>query len=298
MDELDHQIRMAAFDWLRKQVDFHGEILDRQLLSKGFEVNGTRIPLVAPQGIFKPRQLDIPLSITTTPDGPYDDSFGSNGLLRYKYRGTDPQHRDNRGLREAMFESKPLVYLHGIVPSRYLAVWPVYIVGDEPEKLAFSVAADDYYTTLDIDDSVSTEDPTPRRAYVTATVRRRLHQQGFRERVLHAYKKQCALCELRRSELLDAAHIVPDSEPRGIPEVKNGISMCKLHHAAYDRRVIGIDSDHQVHVREDVLNEIDGPMLQHGLQEMHGRRLILPRSQEQWPDRELLDERFQLFTEA
>jgi predicted restriction endonuclease len=50
----------------------------------------------------------------------------------------------------------------------------------------------------------------PRRAYVTATFPRRLHQVAFRERVLRAYAERCALCRLRHQELLDAAHITPD----------------------------------------------------------------------------------------
>lgn len=52
-----------------------------------------------------------------------------------------------------------------------------------------------------------------RRKYITSSVRNRLHQRGFRERVLSAYKEQCALCRLRHRELLDAAHIIPDNEP-------------------------------------------------------------------------------------
>lgn len=68
--------------------------------------------------------------------------------------------------------------------------------------------------------------------------------------------------------------------------------MCKLHHAAFDRRVLGVSPDYEIHVREDVLEEIDGPMLQHGIKEMHGARLVLPRSRANWPDRDLLDERY------
>lgn len=284
---------MKAFDWLREQVEYHGEILPRDLLMGGFEFQGERIVLVAPQGIFKPRQLELPLSITTAPHGPYDDSFGPDGLLRYKYRGTDPGHRDNRGLRAAMFKEVPLIYFHGIVPGKYLPVWPVYIVGDDPGSLTFTVAADDYYAA--VNDDKTAENAKPRRAYVTTSVRRRLHQQGFRERVLRAYRTQCALCRLRRPELLDAAHIIPDSQPHGTPEINNGISMCKLHHAAYDRLVIGISPDREIHVRKDVLEESDGPMLEYGLKEMHGHRLILPKSESEWPDPDLLDERFQVF---
>ena len=45
------------------------------------------VALVAPQGIFKPKLLpQMPLSITTTPESDYDDSFDNDGLLLYRYR--------------------------------------------------------------------------------------------------------------------------------------------------------------------------------------------------------------------
>ncbi len=55
----------------------------------------------------------------------------------------DPRHPDNAGLRLAMQRQTPLIYLYGLVPGRYLPVWPVYIVGDDPQTLAFEVAVDD-----------------------------------------------------------------------------------------------------------------------------------------------------------
>ncbi|TFH46735.1 MAG: hypothetical protein E4G94_01800 [ANME-2 cluster archaeon] len=60
-----------------------------------------------------------------------------------------------------------------------------------------------------------------------------LHQRGFRERVLLAYHTQCSFCRIKHAELLDAAHIIPDSEPKSLPVVPNGISLCKLHHAGF-----------------------------------------------------------------
>ncbi len=99
---LDHEIRIAAFDWLKGQVALHGDVLPRRLLAEGFVFSGRRIPLVSPQGIFRPKGLDYPLTITTTPEGPYDDKFNAQGLLRYRYRGENHFHRDNIGLREAM----------------------------------------------------------------------------------------------------------------------------------------------------------------------------------------------------
>ena len=101
--EQDARVRAAAFQWLSQAVERHGDVLPRSLLVEGFLLDGVRVPLVGPQGIFKPRVLrEVPLSITTAPEGPYDDTFGPDGLLRYRYRGTDPNHSENRGLRRAM----------------------------------------------------------------------------------------------------------------------------------------------------------------------------------------------------
>jgi len=280
---LDQEIRLAAFDWLAEQVRKQGDVLPRSLLERGFVFKDTRIPLVSPQGIFKPRQLEIPLTITTTPEGPYDDSFNREDLLLYKYRGTDPMHRDNVGLRQAMQQEVPLVYFHGVVPGKYLAVWPVYIVGDDPDALTFRVAADN---RLDITRTGgrTAEDPTARRTYVTATVKQRLHQRGFRERVLAAYRSQCAFCRLKHTELLDAAHIIPDEED-GTPTVDNGLALCKIHHTAFDRYILGVTPDFEIKVRRDILDEHDGPMLKHGLQELHDQRLVLPNKEDYWPNR-------------
>lgn len=293
----DASVRKAAFDWLAEQVDLHGDVLPRSILAQGFTYEGNRVPLLGPQGIFKPRILDIPLSITAIPSGPYDDGYSPDGLLLYRYRGIDPSHTDNVGLREAMTRRLPLVYFHRVVEGKYLAVWPVFIVGDDPAKLTFKVEVDDAgYTKYQLTgDAVPVLAEEARRSYITATVRQRVHQRSFRERVLHAYHEQCALCRLRHEELLDAAHIIPDSEPEGEPVVSNGIALCKLHHAAFDRQFLAVRPDYVIEIRPDILEESDGPMLLHGLKEMHQQRLILPVAKEHRPNREFLEKRYQRF---
>ena len=52
---MEEKIRLAAFEWLKKQTTLYGDILQRDLLEKGFEYDGERITLVGPQGIWKPR---------------------------------------------------------------------------------------------------------------------------------------------------------------------------------------------------------------------------------------------------
>jgi putative restriction endonuclease len=250
MDGLDHdrRVRLAAFDFLTRQVQLYGEVLPRSILAEGFQFEGYRVPLLGPQGIFKPRILpEMPLTITTVPviEGqppPYQDAIGDTGLLIYRYRGTDPGHRDNVGLRTAMLRHVPLIYLFGTVPGQYMPVWPVYIVGDDPAELAFSVAVDDQQIAR-MQQPEQELVAEARRAYITTLTRRRLHQQTFRLRVLRAYRESCAICRLRHDELLEAAHILPDTHPLGEPTVSNGLALCKLHHAAFDRPILGIRPD-------------------------------------------------------
>lgn len=294
--DLDRKIRISAFSWLTGQQHLYGDVLPRKLLENGFMFEDFRIPLISPKGIFKPRIMQLPLSITTSPKGPYDDSFGDDGLLVYRYRGVDRMHPDNVGLRHAYKQNQPLIYLHGVVPGRYLAVFPVFIVGDNPEELCFKVAVDDIsFTSSDTKSSEKIEQNEVRRAYLTASVKARLHQRGFRERVLDAYRTSCAFCRLRHRELLDAAHIVPDSEPEGRPTVNNGIALCKLHHAALDSFILGITPDFTIKIREDVLSESDGPGLQYGLKSLHDSKLILPSSKGDWPDQDKLAWRYERF---
>jgi putative restriction endonuclease len=299
--DIDIQVRLAAFHWLSEQVNLYGDVLPKKLLQQGFEFQGQRISLISPQGIYTPKNFSLPIAFHTVPEGPYNDGIGPDNLLDYKYRGKDPNHRDNVGLRKAMELKRPLAYFHGIVPGRYLAIWPVYIVADIPNTLTFKAVLDDI-ATVALEENVASrfisDGAEARRSYITATVRVRVHQRSFRERVVKAYNSQCAFCRLKHQELLDAAHIIPDSAPEGEPVITNGISLCKLHHAAYDSFILGVTPDYVIHVREDILEEEDGPVLQHGLKGLHNTKLILPRQKNHYPSREALDWRYSRFIRA
>ncbi len=297
LGDADRRIRLAVFDWLTRQREELGEALPRDLLVN-FTLDGVRIPLLGPQGIFKPAVCELPISIATVVGGPYDDAFdNASGSLEYAYRGTDPQHRDNVGLRRAMRERVPLVYLVAVVPGRYVAQYPVFIVGDDPNGLHFRVQVEDMSAALTAAADGVYDDPqtAARRAYVTRTVRQRVHQAAFRERVVRAYQERCALCSLRHQELLDAAHITPDREADSEPVVSNGVALCKLHHAAFDRFFFAIRPDYTIEVRSSILAEHDGPMLVVGLQQIHDRRILLPRRQLDLPDQDRLARRYAEF---
>jgi len=296
MSSIDKQIRLAAFSWLRQQTDIHGDVLARELLAEGFAFENDRVPLVSPQGIFKSKLMELPLSITTAPKSKYEDALRDDGFLNYKYRGENINSWDNVGLRECMKRKTPLIYLLGIVPGKYLPVWPVYIVGDDPGNLTFIVETDIIDIQVRDGDRVYEKDIT--KLYSTTNVKVRIHQKAFREKVLYAYRTQCTFCRLKHSELLDAAHIIPDDEVESKPTVDNGLALCKPHHAAFDKYFIGITPDYQIVVRKEVLDEEDGPMLQHGLKGLHNTKLYLPKHKIDYPNKDLLDIKYQRFRNA
>lgn len=298
----DNRVRLKAFEFLERATSLHGEVLPWSLLLQGFEFEGTRVPLVSMQGIFKPAVLvEVPLTIRTAPatDGvprPYEDGFDDRDLLVYRYRGSDPEHRDNVGLRRAMERHAPLVYLFGVVAGQYLPHWPVYVVDDDPGDRCFRIALDEKrFLGAPAPAPATDRAAEARRAYVTRVTLARLHQAAFRERVLRAYHRCCAICRLKHAELLEAAHILPDGDPRGEPIVSNGIALCTLHHTAFDRHIVGVRPDLVIEVRRDILEEVDGPMLKHGLQEIAGLRLSVPRAERDQPDRTFLEERYEIF---
>jgi putative restriction endonuclease len=295
---MDDLIRLAAFTWLKDQVQIQGEVLPWTLLERGFMYEGQKIHLVGQSGIWKPKVMQLPLSITTKFEGPYPDKLNKNGLIEYRYRGDNPNYWDNVGLREVRRLKKPLIYFYGISRGRYFTAFPVYIVHDDPAKLTFTVQVDEIGALNPQMAAEDTNEMFYRRAYATTITKIRLHQQSFRERVLLAYQNQCTLCRLKHPELLDAAHIIGDNEEFGDPAVQNGLSLCKIHHAAFDKNILGINPDYYIHVRNDILEETDGPMLKYGLQALDSQKIILPQHRKDHPDRDRLEVRFERFLRA
>jgi putative restriction endonuclease len=298
----DDRLRASALTFLRELAARGGGVVSWHDLQR-FEFEGRRIPLVGQTGIRKVRGYEAALTILTTyrlrpEDRPYEDDIGADQYPRYKWRGTDAGHADNVALRRAMELDKPLAWLEGVEPGVYLVHVPVWLVGEEPELHQFVLSLDEIMREQwQPETFLSPPDLALRREYAATVVRRRLHQPMFRRRVLAAYGTQCALCRLRHGELLDAAHIKEDSEG-GEPVVPNGIAMCAIHHRAFDSFVLGVRPDYVIEVRRDVLDEVDGPTLQHALQGVHGSDLLLPSRRSARPDPELLEARHERFLAA
>jgi putative restriction endonuclease len=298
----DAQMRMAAFDHVRRLSQAR-DLLTAAELKPGFIFDGERIPLINPQrGIFKPQQMQYLLSIKTVfpkPGGKvwYDDQrevhrqiFEGSETVDYAFMGQDPNAADNRWLRDAYENQIPVIYFLGVAPGRYQAMLPSFIAGWDPASLkarvAFGISEQDIF--------VPPETAFERR-YALRAVKQRLHQASFREAVITAYNGRCAVSRLPEPLLLDAAHIVADKdELLGQPVIPNGLPLSKIHHAAFDAHLIGIDPDYRLHVSERLLGQSDGPMLE-ALKRLNGETIHLPSRPKDRPDRDRIALRFERF---
>jgi putative restriction endonuclease len=283
------ELRRLTMNALTEATSEAGTVTREQLSSidLGFE---TRRLTDQSRGIWNPRDLEATLSVLSTPSGPYDDAALDGSVFRYDYRAGSTDG-DNRKLRRAWELGLPIILLRKVGPRAFLPLFPVYVIADKFEERHFLLGLDESLRSLS---DPSNPTPTERR-YISRLTRQRLHQPEFRAKVLFAYDTSCAVCQLKHGRLLDAAHIIGDAEDGGDPVVTNGLTLCKIHHASYDSNMMGISPDYTVHVNQELLHEVDGPMLKHGIQEMDKRPLTLPQRRTDRPDRERLASRFASF---
>jgi putative restriction endonuclease len=278
--------------------------LNAQQLKAGFQFRGQRVPFVNPgRGIFKPRQMSHLLSIRTIFPAKgrkvwYDDQrhvhqqiYDGDEGIDYSFMGENPEAADNRWLREAMLSQIPIVYFLGTAPGLSQAILPAFIVDFDPRALKTRVA-------FGSSDFASAPPRTAiEKRYALRAVKQRLHQASFREMVITAYRGRCAISHLPHPSLLDAAHIISDGDEQyGQPVVNNGIPLSKIHHAAFDAHLIGIDQDLRIHASKKLLGMRDGPTLE-ALRQFDGAKLLEPARKSDGPDRDRLATRFLTFKE-
>jgi len=110
--------------------------------------------------------------------------------------------------------------------------------------------------------------------------------------VLSAYGRRCSVCTLRESPLLDGAHLVPDREELGEPRVENGLSLCAIHHRAFDRDLLGVTPELRVHVFHDRLEAPEEEPTR-VLTRFHDEDLRVPDEEAVRPDPELVAHRWE-----
>jgi putative restriction endonuclease len=303
MTDPDADIRAAAFTVLEAVERRYGWAVPASALADGFVFQGRRIPFRAQQGIFRPREMrGAALSISTVipKSGPprYDDEIGGeDDTFLYRYRDNGPMSHDNRILRAAFEMQVPIVYFRGIDVGVYAPLFPCYVTEDDP--VAGFVRVEATIRAVDLSQVLAAGPPDAvERRYAIREVKARLHQQRFRQMVLRAYAERCTICRLRETTLLQAAHILPDRDVRGEASVPNGLSLCAIHHGAFDHDLLTVTPDYEVRLGRRLLEDDDGPMLEQGLKAFHGQPIHLPRRDEDRPSREFLEERLAGFDRA
>lgn len=299
----DAELRLAAITHCAKLVREHQGAVPWAAIQQGLEWHGERVYLGStPRGIHRPAQMKRGvLSIKTTKPKPgrharYDDQIRDDGLFVYAFQGSNPDNHDNRCLREAFEDQTPFLYFYGLVPGVYEILAPCYVTSWDAATLQCQIAVGREYSIASTPPSRVAE-PIERQ-YLTVQAKMRLHQSEFRRLVLSAYGERCAISNLPLPKLLDAAHIIPDRDERGRPEVSNGLCLSKLHHTAFDQQLLGISPDGIVHIADSVLAASDGPTLEQGLKAFHHKPIRQPRSTAERPDRDYLAERFEQFLKA
>lgn len=295
VSEAEARLRQMIMDAVGERTVKNGGFVRRDELLQVDLADGSSMQVVDySRGIRNPAHMAASISVINDPEGRYPDRPAEGGLFHYSYEGDTGTGGSNKKLREAHRLELPIIFLQKIATGCYVPMFPVYVVGDDPHRREFLLALDESVRF------VRPEVPTdaPERRYAERLVQARLHQAEFRGRVVRAYETRCTVCRLKHGDLLDAAHISGDRDRDGVPVVSNGLCLCKIHHAAFDRNLLGIDADYVVHINKDLLLEQDGPMLRHGLQEMHLARLRLPTRTGDQPDRDRLSTRFDTFCEA
>jgi putative restriction endonuclease len=292
----DEHLRSACFASLDVLCAQFGEDVPyKGGLDTGFPFAGRRVPFLSPQkGIFRAAAQSghAALSINTSAKSPYDDEELPHGFF-YAYRAGSPEQPDNRALRAALASQTPLVYFVATRPGWYRPLYPIYVTEDDPLARRVLVTPGRMVGPIDEPEPVLVEDPLERR-YAVREARVRLHQARFRGRVLLAYSSLCAICRLKEARLLDAAHIAGDLETGGEPVIANGLSLCSIHHRAFDQDLVGVSPDYRVHVAARLLDDEDGPMLEL-LKGFHTNEIVVPVRQTWKPDRDRLAARFDRF---
>jgi putative restriction endonuclease len=292
----DEDVRSSCFARLAVLQAQHGDELPYAgVLDAGFPFRGRRVPFLNYQkGIYRAAAQRGPaaLSIQTSAKSPYADEETDDGFF-YDYRAGSIEQPDNRALRMAAQLGVPLVYFIATRQGVYRPEYPYFVAEDLPAARRVRLSPGKLVGDLDEPEPVPVADLMERR-YVVRETKVRLHQARFRGAVLVAYRDQCTICRLKEVRLLDAAHIDADISPTGMPVVTNGLSLCSIHHRAFDQRLVAVSPDYEVRVSTRLLDDEDGPMLE-VLKGFHGHRIHLPARRANYPDQERLAARFERF---
>lgn len=137
----------------------------------------------------------------------------------------------------------------------------IYDVADEVDDAGTLIEAkpEDERAFIDTDDERSAS-----RRHQLVEIVRNFRDARFRPLVLRAYSYRCCLTGVAL-RLVDAAHVVPVSDPTSTDEPRNGVAMNPLLHRAYDAGLLGLLPGGRTALNERLLANLTKQKLDAGL---------------------------------
>jgi putative restriction endonuclease len=195
------QLRSEAIAFVRALSERYAAVPHSEL--EKFTFRGEPVFLKAQQGIFKPKELSLPLSIRTSFGSPYADETIDGERVRYDFAPRSREY-DNDGLKRCQDLGVPLIYFYQVKAKpnpEYYVFAPVFISAWDDASRTFIIDLSE--RTIAPIESMVAERPqvaylaSLQKNYVETRVERRLHQARFRNNILAAYRDRCAVCVLR-----------------------------------------------------------------------------------------------------
>jgi len=289
LDEIEDNRQRLQLLWIRAH---DGELLhSRELreIVQGFK---------AQMGIYKPKGARHALWVRETLQGPYadrDPTPRADGSWTYLYspegRGGKPDMNlaTNKGLLKCMDDGVPLgVMRQSTSPSGKSAY---KILG-----LAFVEGFDGEHFHLR-SEPIAVERPAAQAEFIpfVAFEERRVsasmrlqRDSRFTTKVKLAYREKCAACQIGfqvkgLSVGLEAAHIIPANMKGTSTDVRNGMLLCRNHHALLDGWGWTMDEDLKVVIAKD--KGFRRSAEPNHILKLEGLRLPnLPETKSIWPD--------------
>lgn len=116
-----------------------------------------------------------------------------------------------------------------------------------------------------------------------------IRSAGFRQAIMGLYDYTCVVCRLRivtmeGESATEAAHIIPFRISKN-DDVRNGISLCKLHHWIFDKGLISLSKTYQVLVSPLMSDRRPTEWM---LTELQGKSILLPEHDQLYPAQDAL----------
>lgn len=249
------------------------------------------------KGIHKPKDWDHALSIRVMLSSDYEDGdieFDERGRWHFRYHqegeASDGPTTEftNRALLRNRDDGVPIGVMRQVTvgpPVQYDVLGLGRVIGyaDGFFHIVGPVEMDDPLPVADIVEHFDPSNIEDARRFTLAVIHRRQGQQRFRQKLLEAYDRKCAISGCDVEQLLDAAHIVPYRGP-GTNTVQNGLLLRTDLHTLFDLGLLTI-------APETFEVAVSGTVASSEYRAFDGARLRLPTNRERWPSREALSHR-------